>query len=1045
MIPLQTPYLAKRIELAKYPFSVSRYPDIYIETGNELTVNRLGIPTVTNYISKKIPGLDFVEERISVNQTLLRQEDRCDQSVSTSTYLPRPVKWDMDEELSALYHDKHGFSALRQLLTTLANSRGVMSRLVHNADRSQLSMLNLMFSNVGTRRYTNWFFSALNMLHESVWLETEQYHAADLVTRNQDGDVEPLIHLISATEDFNDPNFGELQIFNAGRALIQGNHWLLSAEDAVDFEFLGLIVGIAYGVDYYYRYQANHDGDNWNRLVRGQWESARPNHFYVHVGATDITAADETILREAANRAVRDYVPSGQILAAINYMLDHTGAVDDYLDAWTLHSGLVYDSSVAAWTGSNLAGKARRVNGWFNASELNLPRDITAWEYFQPYISPTDDLSDGYALTSCLATSKIWSISSYLHAQIQVCVETTLAGLSLTADVLRNANNVRGSVANLRDAMLRQRTAKVPSLFWQGVINTFGVLYGFAPSHYLMNVFRFDTLYAIGLNQNGPYVSIAHQFEDFKIPYCRTPLEHSLLLRCIPDYHMIPHVDGGVKWPEKTPAPIISLGHPLQNVRLAKTMDPDVTRLWLGDGGFTYSAQYYAAGCRNTANNNPMRIDGRVWEHPMQYNLPANPTAFELQRMPAPFNHCIVPGQMGNFNPRTLNTKAYAVHSYQGPRNNWTRIALHDISSIVTYRINDLFLRDVESIGGQDYFFSAIRKETEITAFNFLDVAHKSKNDVFTGAETGAAVAANDNYLENPNGSHFLQRKRTNEFMNRAGDVFEIGQSPQERFDPEALNRSRRENINRENQRRYQRKIDAGFISKKRANRTSRADFDEYLSSEAPKQMIHPDSIDMVRKPNRRPATTVGKKRIRTRSKNSDAVEREKMNNIRGFIFDEQELADSVSFVQNELSTKRNEAFDIVLENAAQRKAQISSAYKHGDIGFDEALQQVREIDLLSISKEIIERRKDEIDEPIDNYLDEGEAKRNASDANAYRIDESRPLDFSYESEEELNDSAYESLSGLIFEKNETKPKGVDGSLKGGRGKTQNYNPVPLN
>ncbi|UZH97798.1 hypothetical protein [Phytophthora pluvialis RNA virus 1] len=317
----------------------------------------------------------------------------------------------------------------------------------------------------------------------------------------------------------------------------------------------------------------------------------------------------------------------------------------------------------------------RTFDAMMSGDKLHLPRDYTASEYF----SVIRDIVDTASPVATLLTMRVEAVWAYGRTySLMLCLSRSAAfkACNIAARILSNVGNIAADAAemhHLSELCSRHRRVEISEL---DVItqNACGHLFGFIPQK---DVFRaFDLLD----DSDRPDLLIDAWFPDHEMPHLIAPPTMYAMMRAAFDYMVLPSLDGHVKWPENKAYPVRHGQSALEHARLGQTFGPTSTRLWIGDGGHEYSANYYAAN--NASDTHDYVADGAgnninvcYWEKPREFNLPAQPNFVEPRRM-LQFPDYLVPGWGVTYNPRVRNTIAWGVQTDDGARSRvWTDVA----------------------------------------------------------------------------------------------------------------------------------------------------------------------------------------------------------------------------------------------------------------------------------------------------------------------------------------------------------------------------------
>nr|USL98316.1 hypothetical protein [Phytophthora castaneae RNA virus 4] len=317
----------------------------------------------------------------------------------------------------------------------------------------------------------------------------------------------------------------------------------------------------------------------------------------------------------------------------------------------------------------------RTFDAMMSGDRLHLPRDYTASEYFA-VIRDIVDTSSPVATMLGFRVESVWAYGRTYSLMFNLSRSAAFKATNIAARILANVGAVNQDAAevhHLSELCSRHRRTEISEL---DVItqNACGHMFGFIPQK---DVFR---AYDLLSDNDRPELLIDPWFPDHEMPHLTPPALMYCHMRAAFDYMMLPSLDGHVKWPENKAYPVRHGQSALTHARLGQTFGPTSTRLWIGDGGHEYSANYYAAN--NASDSHEYVQDGHAnnldlcyWEKPREFNLPVAPVYVEPRRMNQ-FPDYLVPGWGVTYNPRVRNTIAWGVEVDDNtPSRVWTDVA----------------------------------------------------------------------------------------------------------------------------------------------------------------------------------------------------------------------------------------------------------------------------------------------------------------------------------------------------------------------------------
>jgi len=322
---------------------------------------------------------------------------------------------------------------------------------------------------------------------------------------------------------------------------------------------------------------------------------------------------------------------------------------------------------------------------------LRKPEPIPQW--FQEFIAtPTEELLNNLVLAS--------------HARATALAWASFA-LSMVGRTWRATpgNELNQHVANHIDVWLRTYNNENLDLWATVHANAMAFQYGFAPSP---------------ISRSTEALRVYHIWNTHQTPILTNHYHELWMMDLMPSHELLPYSDAeGTShptWDESSPSPVSDYASFQGDVQLGRDLAPFTGRTWLGDGGYTHNAQFYAAQGVNDA----FRYEGQTqgfrlarWQHQMVHQFPQNPSSEAPVWMDVagtPFSDFILPGSLPSMLLTRNRTFAWGVRLQEKttPRTDpiwqrWHRLGLKEArqSLMVNYVHPLRSQREIEAL--EDY------------------------------------------------------------------------------------------------------------------------------------------------------------------------------------------------------------------------------------------------------------------------------------------------------------------------------------------------------
>jgi hypothetical protein len=387
--------------------------------------------------------------------------------------------------------------------------------------------------------------------------------------------------------------------------------------------------------------------------IAGRYNIPGTNDVHVHYGVLGALPA--------AVPALLNFIDPERILSLAKQMLLSTASYNACYYGFQIASNLgiannSYYMHYRATGQDNASSQENWTNALLTHSNIWLPQDETAALFFMPYYlksmiaSPCNDILSAHNGT-------IFRLMRQIHGCTALSTDAATKALSLTGAVFLSIANRPGvplHAITLELLVLKRANLEI-SGFDATTMNATAIMFGWRCSR---EVFRC---------RNYTDAEPAHFRPDnwmrtnetacFAIPY-----NWAEYMIAIPDYMVLPFTNGVVKWPSEKAYPVANALLSPQ-INLGYTLLPIGRRLYLGDGGSEYSAQYYMS--QRFANPNAPSI--HTWAKRYEYGFPVAAAAINHTQMPAPLQQFMRPSSLTTYDHVLRRPRAFGVADAAGP------------------------------------------------------------------------------------------------------------------------------------------------------------------------------------------------------------------------------------------------------------------------------------------------------------------------------------------------------------------------------------------
>ncbi|ACY56322.1 hypothetical protein [Fusarium graminearum dsRNA mycovirus 3] len=354
------------------------------------------------------------------------------------------------------------------------------------------------------------------------------------------------------------------------------------------------------------------------------------------------------------------------IMSVLRYLIMRHGASEDVDTAMELLIAriVMYHPNVGLRGLRNNVPQDRYINADGHYS-FHLPRAKTASAYFDAQFLPADDTT---RLNEFLSFSSRELVNSgVLFAQARAtALNWATAAYSMYG---RQWTNSPGTETNTYvkmhvDTWLRKYAAE-PLNVWASAHN---------------NALAFLVDWALSSKALATEANVVvNWWSDFQAPYLTNPYHELWQCNMLPSHQLLPYHDvdnpATITWPDNCPLPI-SDAHSFANhldVELAKDFPAEAGRYWMGDGGSTANAQFFAAtglssGFRFQGHHNAALALLR-WRNRSLSQLPQAPAAQEpswMGDLSTPFSDFLLPGSIATANISQNTAYSHAITAKAG-------------------------------------------------------------------------------------------------------------------------------------------------------------------------------------------------------------------------------------------------------------------------------------------------------------------------------------------------------------------------------------------
>lgn len=351
-------------------------------------------------------------------------------------------------------------------------------------------------------------------------------------------------------------------------------------------------------------------------------------------------------------------VPKPTAIASVLRLLaSRHGAERDIIDALetVMYRGVGYHSDDFINRRKNYtSGEVLHSDGnW----EFHSLRNYTAGGYFDALRVPVPlDQKIQYSLA--LPSEELINNLIFVSHARATSLSWAAFALSMTGRTWANlpGNEANQFVANHIDVWLRTYNNENLDLWATVSANAMAYQYGYAPSQRA---------------RSTEALRIAHFWSNFQIPTLTNHYHELWMMEIMPTFQLLPYHDNeGTShptWDSGSPAPVADFASFQGDVQLGRDLAAFTGRTWLGDGGYTHNAQFFAA----QGVDDQFRFEGHTpafqlayWQHQMVHQFPQNPSAFTpvwMATQGSPFADFLLPGSLAGINLERNRTYAWGV------------------------------------------------------------------------------------------------------------------------------------------------------------------------------------------------------------------------------------------------------------------------------------------------------------------------------------------------------------------------------------------------
>jgi hypothetical protein len=381
------------------------------------------------------------------------------------------------------------------------------------------------------------------------------------------------------------------------------------------------------------------------------------NEIFIHFGNRPIPGQNT---RQAISDAIFQPPKATQISSVLRTLAVRHGAADDIDLAlqMVLFRSVGYSTDLIPHRANVSSNEIFHADG---NHELFSAVNYTAGAYFDTLRVPASQSDDMQLALASTADELLSNGILMCHARAVslawAAFATSMAGRTWAN---RPGNENNQFVSNHIDVWLRTYGMENINIWSTIHANAMGFMYGFAPSQELRST---EALFVLNFwdNHQTPYI-VNHYLELW-------------MAEIMPTFMVLPYNDDAETshptWEEGAALPVSDYVSFQGDVQLGRDLKPFAGRTWLGDGGYTRNAQFYAA----QGVNDVFRFEGQTpnfnlafWSHQLVHQFPQNPAGLAptwMDNQGSPFADFLLPGSISTVVLDRNRTYAYGLQLNQ--------------------------------------------------------------------------------------------------------------------------------------------------------------------------------------------------------------------------------------------------------------------------------------------------------------------------------------------------------------------------------------------